>query len=99
MNYHKHVEADARLIILKELAQQPDGRLNSGILGEVLISFGHNRSRDWLHTQLHALEDIGAVRLMPVGSVIIASITHAGLDHVHRRTALSGVARPSPAVD
>lgn len=88
--------ADARLVILKELAAQMDGRLPETLLTRVLDAFGHRRSRDWVRTQLRALADLGAVRVAEAGTVMIAAITRAGIDHVERRAVIEGVARPSP---
>jgi hypothetical protein len=99
MSYANHVAADARLIILRELAVQTDGRLNSTLLAAALDGFGHNRSREWLHTQINALQDIGAVQAVPAGSVLVVSITRIGLEHVHRRRQLDGVAIPTPGVE
>lgn len=96
MSYAEHLEADARLVILRELAGQLDGRLNESILTTVLDAFGYHRSRDWTRTQLRKLDDVGAVKITEAGTVMIASITRAGLDHVERRAILEGVARPSP---
>ncbi|MBZ0164579.1 MAG: hypothetical protein K8H74_17935 [Notoacmeibacter sp.] len=96
MNFEEHLRADARLVILKELAHQTDGRLNETILTSVLDGFGYRKSRDWVRTQLRALDDLGAVTIIEAGTVMIASITRAGLDHVERRSVIEGVARPSP---
>lgn len=93
--FNRFLEADARLVLLRELAAQADGRCNSTVLSEVLFSFGHNRSRDWLITQLRALAEIGAVTLVEIGTVTIATLTQRGLDHVERRAVLPGVKRPS----
>lgn len=98
MNYDEHMTLDARLVILKELASQADGRLNEVLLEKVLDIFGHHRSREWIRTQLRKLEELGAVRLVEVGTVMVATITRAGLDHVERRSFMDGVARPSPGV-
>lgn len=96
MNYEEHLTQDARLVILKELAIQPDGRLNEVILERVLDAFGHRRSREWIRTQLRKLEELGGVRIDEVGTVLVAAISRAGMDHVERRSFLDGVARPSP---
>ena len=42
-----------------------------------------------------ALAEIGAVTLTEAGSVLIATLTERGLDHVERRIILDGVKRPS----
>lgn len=98
MSYAEHLEADARLVMLRELARQPDGRLNETVITSVLDSFGYRRSRDWTRTQMRKLEDIGAVKLTEAGPILVAAITRAGVDHVERRSFLEGVAKPSPAV-
>jgi hypothetical protein len=90
------LSANAKLVILRELAKMTDGRLNDSILEQVLDRFGHRRSRDWVRTQLRALADIGAVTILEVGTVMVAEITRAGIDHVDRRVVLEGVERPSP---
>lgn len=95
MNYDEAMTIDARLVILKELAAQSDGRLNEVLLEKVLDVFGHRRSRDWIRTQLRKLEELGAVRVTEAGTVYVARITRAGVDHVERRSFIEGVARPS----
>ncbi|WP_422371332.1 hypothetical protein [Hoeflea sp.] len=95
MNYEVFMAEDARLVILKELARQTNGSLNEAILQKVLEAFGHMRSRDWVRTQLRKLEELNAVTLVTAGSVMIASLKQAGLDHVERRSVIEGVARPS----
>jgi len=49
-----------------------------------------------VRTEMRKLEEIGAVQLAEAGTILIASITRAGLDHVERRSVIEGVARPSP---
>lgn len=95
MSYADYFEADARLVILKELAKQIDGRLNEAILDKVLDDFAYNRSREWLRTQLRKMEEIGAIEIKPAGSIFVAEITRAGVDHVERRSFVEGIARPS----
>jgi hypothetical protein len=85
-----------RLILLRTLHAQPDGTLNSGMLQDVLASFGINKSREWVHEELRSLADIGAVVTSDAGTVRIAAITRKGVDHVERRLVLEGVKRPSP---
>ncbi len=98
MNYDEFLTHDARLVILKELAVQADGRLNEVLIEKVLDAFGHRRSREWIRTQLRKLEELGAVRVDEVGTVLVAAITRAGIDHVERRSLIDGVARPSLGV-
>ncbi|WP_264047513.1 VpaChn25_0724 family phage protein [Methylobacterium flocculans] len=96
--FSRHVEEDARLIILRELHVQSDGRLNDGVLCHVLESFGHNRSREWVRTQIHKMAELGAVATTEAGSVVVAQITRAGVDHVLRRSKIEGIKQPSLGV-
>lgn len=97
-NFNRHMEEDARLVILKELAAQTNYTLNDAILQAVVEAFGHNRSRDWVRTQLRALAEVGAVTNSETGTSLISTITDAGLDHVLRRRVIEGIARPSAGV-
>lgn len=89
------IAEDARLIVLRELTRQADGRSNELVLGRVLDTFGVARSRDWLRTQLRRLEELEAVRVEPIGTVLVVTLRQAGRDHVERRALLEGVARPA----
>lgn len=94
-DFKDYLMQDARLTILKELSKQNSASLNETILTKVLETFGHYRSREWVRTQILKLEELGAVRATQAGSVIIATLTQAGLDHVERRSVIDGVAKPS----
>ncbi|TIW27750.1 MAG: hypothetical protein E5V63_08130 [Mesorhizobium sp.] len=95
-NFDEYLTADARLAMLRELNQQIDGRLNEVLLTKALDTFGHNRSREWVRTQLRKLAELGAVKVTEAGSILVAAITRTGIDHVERRSIIEGVARPSP---
>lgn len=91
---HEALAGDARLFILKELAAQVDGRLNVILIQRLLDErYGIKRSREWVVTQLHKLEELGAAELL-VSSLAIASITHAGRDHLAARSVIAGITRP-----
>lgn len=95
-DYKEALKADARLVILKELSEQTDGRLNQTILLAALDRFGYRRNIEWLRTQLRALADLEAVNIYEVGSVMIAELTSQGHDHLERRVIIDGIKRPSP---
>ncbi len=86
----------ARLIILRELGEQSDNRLNSALLRDDLQRWAINKPREWVHDELRWLAEMGAVTLLETGSVLIATLTQKGLDHVERRVVITGVKRPSP---
>ncbi|MBY6244121.1 hypothetical protein [Methylosinus sp. Sm6] len=91
------IREHARLIILRDLAEQPDRRWNSEALREDLeMRWAITRTRDWVHEELRFLEDMGAVARVKQASVQIASLTQKGLDHVEGRVVITGVKRPSP---
>ncbi len=97
MSFTEIFEREARLVVLRLLAEQPDRRLNSSLLQDALAErWAIRRSRDWLHVQIRWLEEIGAVAVTPAESVLIAELTGRGLDHVERRIVLDGVKRPGP---
>lgn len=98
MSYDDKVAEDGRLVILKELAAQVDGRLNEVTLMRVLDTFAIKRSREWVRTQLRKLNELEAVRVTEAGTVMIAQLTTLGRNHVERREVIDGVSRPSDDV-
>ena len=94
--YEAHFNADVRLIILRALAAEADGRLNSTMIMKVLESFAVNRTRDYVHTQLRWLErQAQAVIVTQAGSVLVAELTEAGEDHLNRKSVIEGINPPS----
>lgn len=86
----------ARLHILTDLAEQPNGSWNSETLRDDLEARAAiARPLDWVHNELLWLEDMGAVKIVAVGAMLIATITRRGVDHVERRRFIDGVKRPS----
>jgi hypothetical protein len=90
------IRRDARLIMLRELDKQANYSLNETHLRDVLETFGITKSREWVRDELRWLEDMGAVTCAVMGSVMVATATTKGIDHVARRTVIEGVNRPSP---
>jgi len=95
MSFDTLVRQEARLIILRDLDEQPDGRLNSELLRVRLESFGINKSRDWIHDELNWLASMSAVTVVAAGTVRVAQLTAKGADHVARRLVIEGIKRPS----
>lgn len=89
------VRQEARLIILRTLADDLARSSNSSVLQTALETWGIAKSRDWVHAEIRWLDDIGAVRAEEMGSVLLVSLTQRGLDHVERRGAIDGIKRPS----
>lgn len=86
---------EARLTILRSLVEQADGRLSDIMLKRALDLYGYRRDRDWIRTQMRKLEDLGAVSLHAIETVLIARIEAPGRDHLEERSIIEGVARPA----
>ena len=98
MSYRDAVDRDVRLIILRALAEEVDRSLNETLIRAQLDVFGHRRGRDYVRNQLRWLEnEAGAVSLREAGSVMIATLTQRGRDHVDLRIAIEGIDQPSGA--
>lgn len=95
-SYHELVAADRRLVILRLLAEDPDYRINSSILQQGLDVFGHNVSRDKLHTELGWLAEQELIQCEQVTSVLVVTLTRRGLDVAQGRAMVPGVKRPGP---
>lgn len=94
MSWQEKVALDARFIILRELAAQPDGALNSVSLRRLLDVY-FVRPVEWIDTQLVKLEALEAIELTRAGDIAIAKITPAGRDHLDERSPISGITKPS----
>ncbi len=95
MSFTDSLVQDARLRILQALVRQTDHRLGDGMLVVELDAWGHRRSRDWVRTQLRALAELDAVRIVNDSpAVVVAELTRAGHDHATRRGVIEGVKRP-----
>ncbi|TXN71641.1 hypothetical protein [Methylobacterium sp. WL6] len=93
-SFTRHLEQDARLVMLTELYRQPAGRLSEAGLEQALMAFGHDRSRDWTRTQMREMEELGAIVLTEAHTVLIAQITKAGVKHVLRQSKIEGIKEP-----
>lgn len=89
------IREQARLIVLKALSAQAAETLNSDLLIYELKAFGIRKDRDWLHDELAWLKDMGAVTVLDVGTIKIATLTEKGARHLSREIAIEGIRRPS----
>lgn len=91
----QRIREDARLIVLRLLAEQPHETLNSTHILAELRRFGIRHDRAWLHDELEYLAARDAITIMKAGSVIVATLTDKGERHLNRDIAINGVARPA----
>ncbi len=85
----------ARLVILKALAEQINGTLDSSMIEEVLPLFAIREDRPWIHEQLKYLAKMDAIQLTTAGTVMIATLAKRGRRHLEREIAIEGITRPS----
>jgi len=96
MSLERIIEEEARLIILRTLAEQANASLASSIMREELERrWLINHTRDWVHVQFAHLAEIGAIKVQDVTTVQIATLLQRGQDHIERRIKLPGVKVPS----
>ena len=95
MNFDEMIREEARLILLKTLGEEVNETLNSELLRRALEVFGIARTREWVHEELSYLKQMGAIQLNAIGTVMIASLTDKGRDHLSRTIAITGIKKPS----
>jgi hypothetical protein len=94
--YAEHFDEEARLVILKALAGQTNGRLNESMIQTELELFAVNRSREYIRTQLRWLaQEARAVILTQVRGVMIAELSEQGANHLSRKFPIDGIKPPS----
>lgn len=92
--YARLQREQARLIVLRTLAEDTHGSQNSDLLLHELRRFAIRQPREWLHDELRWLETMGAVTLTSAGSLLVATLTEKGQRHLDREIAIEGVQRP-----
>jgi hypothetical protein len=95
MTLADRIRAEARLIILKALAEPVNETLTSTQLQLELEGFAIRRERAWVHTEMRWLAEAGAVTLSERGSVLVATLTEMGARHLSRDAIIESVLRPS----
>lgn len=90
---------DARLAILKELAQQTSGSMSLEQLVTALGDWGHRKADTEVAQLLNDLVQVRGVALFQTGVRLIAEITREGLNHVAGRQGLAAVKKPFSSTD
>lgn len=68
---------------------------NGASIAEMSARIGIDRARDWVHSELDWMAEIGAVKLTKPGSVVVAMLTEKGARHLRRAIVIEGIKRPS----
>lgn len=99
MSYSEHFAKHLRLVILRLLAEATEYRLNSSIIGDMVVAHGLSATRAQIRTELGWLEEQGLLKAEElIGSLVIATLTERGLDVAAGRASVVGVQRPGPGV-
>lgn len=85
----------ARLIMLRALADQEFEALNSDLMVRELEPFAIRKTRAWVHDEFSYMAEMGAIEVEPAGSLQIAKLTEKGHRHLRREIAIEGIKRPS----
>lgn len=95
VDYMRILREEARLVILKTIAEQANESLSSSIIEQVLPVYAIRQERAWIHQQMDYLATMGAITLKAAGTVKIGTLTDLGRRHLDRDAAIEGVKRPS----
>lgn len=95
VDYDKIMREEARLVILRALAEQVNETLSSSMMEPVLQRFAIYQERPWIHGEIEYLRNMGAVTVVQAGTVKIATLTALGQRHLDRHVVIEGVKRPS----
>ncbi len=95
IDWAKITRETGRLVMLKALAEQTNGTLDSSMIEMILPIFAIRKDRAWIHEQLEYLAERDAVTVTSAGTVRIATLTKRGRRHLDRDIILEGVKRPS----
>lgn len=98
MSFSEAYKAEARLLILRALAEWPDQTLSSKMILKKLAPYGINPTRDWLHQEIRWLAHLGAVTVTEADTVLVATLTQTGRTHLARQFRLEGVDWPSEPI-
>ena len=93
-DFREFLRREARLEILRILAQLPGYRTNNAVLLGALRELGHNPSRDQLRAELQWLAEQGLIAVEELAPAMIATLLGRGADVAEGRATVPGVQRP-----
>lgn len=93
------VDQEARLIILRELKDQPGHSMTSTAMRRTLLeAWLIDRPREWVEDQFEWMAAREVVRLTRAGSIKIATLMDRGRQHLALRSYVSGIESPTEPV-
>lgn len=85
-----------RLKMLQLLAQANGYSMNHELLQNALGAVGIRATSDQVRAELGWLEQVTTVKLMDVGTLVVAELTERGLDVARGLSIVRGIDRPVP---
>lgn len=96
MSIHTIIENEARLAILKALADQPNKALTSEAMRRLLLSdLLIDKSRAWVEMQFAYLEEVKTILIHKAATVQIAQLTERGELYLQNKVVITGIQPPS----
>lgn len=86
---------DRRLVILRYLDEEPDGRMSVSLMADALEIMGHKVPRATVLDDAGYLEGLGLLRVEYVGSVSMLRLTGRGSEAAKGLIEAPGVKRPA----
>lgn len=93
-SFHERLLEDRRLVLLRILAELPAYRSNSSVLANLIETWGHTVSKDYVKTQLHWLAEQELVKVTDIDGLKLVALTERGHDVALGLASVPGVARP-----
>lgn len=90
--------AEARLLILRGLAEENDGTLSSKLIARKLQVYGINQDREWIHEEMRYLARLDGIRITEAETVLVGTITAKGRSHLPRRYKIEAVDWPTDPI-
>lgn len=96
MSAHDVLRREARLIILKFLAAEPNRSLTSTSLTiQMNETFLMGRERDWVEQEMDYLASMGAIDLKSAGTVKVGRLLRHGARHLALMISIPGILIPT----
>lgn len=93
--FQRRMIEDRRLVILRYLDEEDDGRMSASLMVDALEIMSHRVPRATVLEDAGYLEGLGLLRVEYVGSVPMLRITGRGTEVAQGRESAPGVKRPA----
>jgi len=93
--FQRRMVEDRRLVILRYLDEEPDGRMSVSLMTDALEIMSHRVPRNTVLEDAGYLEGLGLLRVEYVGSVPILRVTARGAEVAKGLIEVPGVKKPA----